>query len=139
MYRSFRILPTLCFTSWHRCFPGGIFAGYQDLIFCASGLLLPRPADRLEGLFLPSALMRPWGIPLRLQLFLRLLGSAGQGPLLLHESFGKMVLQFLPNLRADQIPRNDGDRGVGLRRPVPLGKIGGDLAKDMLRFFNQRG
>ena len=21
-----------CFTSWHRCFPGGILAGYQDLI-----------------------------------------------------------------------------------------------------------
>jgi len=35
-----------------------------------------------------------------------------------------MVLQFLPNLRADQMPRSDGDRGVGLRRPVPLGNRG---------------
>lgn len=78
MYRSFRILPTLCFTFWHRCFPGGILAGYQGLIFCASGLLLPRPPERLEGPFLTSALTRPWGITLSLHLFLRLLGSAGQ-------------------------------------------------------------
>ena len=109
MYRSFRTLPMLCFTFWHRCFPGGILAGYQGLIFCASGLLLPRPPERLEGPFLTSALTRPWGITLSLHLFLRLLGCAGQATLLLHEPFRTMVLQFLPNLRADRIPRNDGD------------------------------
>ena len=80
----------------------------------------------------------PWR-GLNLHHFLRLLDFAGQGSLLLHEPFRKMILQFLPNLRADQIPRSDGNRGMGLRRPVPLGKIGGDLAKDLLRFFNQRG
>ena len=63
------------------------------------------------------------------------LGFCGAATLLLHEPFGKRALQSLLNLRADQIPRNNGDRFACLGRPVFLGKIGGDLAKDLLRFF----
>ena len=55
MDRTFRILPMLCLTSWLRSFPAGILARYQDVIFCVSWLLLPRPAEDLEGLFIPSA------------------------------------------------------------------------------------
>ena len=58
---------------------------------------------------------------------------------MLHEPFGKLVLQFLPNLRAGQILRKDGDRAVGPERPVLLGKIRSNLAKDLLRFINKRG
>ena len=56
---------------------------------------------------------------------------------MLHEPFGKLVLQFLPNLRAGQILRKDGDRAVGPERPVLLGKIRSNLAKDLLRFINK--
>ena len=58
---------------------------------------------------------------------------------MLHEPFGKLVLQFLPNLRAGQIFRKDEDSAVGPGRPVLLGKVRSDLAKDLLRFLNQRG
>ena len=56
---------------------------------------------------------------------------------MLHEPFGKLVLQFLPNLRAGQILRKDGDRAVGPERSVLLGKIRSNLAKDLLRFINK--
>ena len=58
---------------------------------------------------------------------------------MLHEPFGKLVLQFLPNLRAGQILRKDGDRAVGPERPVLLQKVKSDLTKDLLRFLNKRG
>ena len=55
---------------------------------------------------------------------------------MLHAPFGKLVLQFLPNLRAGQILRKDGDRAVGPERPVLLQKVKSDLTKDLLRFLN---
>ena len=54
---------------------------------------------------------------------------------MLHEPFRKLVLQFLPLLRAGQILRKDGDRAVGPGRPVLLGKVRSDLAKGLLRFL----
>ena len=47
------------------------------------------------------------------------------------------MLQFLQKIRASQILRKDGDRTMGLGIPILLGKVGSDLAKRLLKSFDQ--